>query len=85
MVVGNPFRKVGSCGIQILRFDSLVDRWASLTRYLAHEIKKYVVAGGRETVLFFMVFVAQLARAPDCGSGGREFETHQTPVLPEEK
>ena len=27
-----------------------------------------------------MVAVAQLVRAPDCGSGGRGFETHQPPV-----
>ena len=26
-----------------------------------------------------MVAVAQLVRAPDCGSGGRGFETHQPP------
>ena len=40
-----------------------------------------MVIDGRETIFTFMVFVAQLVRAPDCGSGGREFETHQTPVL----
>ena len=28
-----------------------------------------------------MVAVAQLARAPDCGSGGRGFETHQPPLV----
>ena len=28
-----------------------------------------------------MVAVAQLVRAPDCGSGGRGFETHQSPIL----
>ena len=27
-----------------------------------------------------MVAVAQLVRAPDCGSGGRGFETHQPPA-----
>ena len=27
----------------------------------------------------FMVDVAQLVRAPDCGSGGRGFETHLPP------
>ena len=27
-----------------------------------------------------MVAVAQLVRAPDCGSGGRGFETHQPPI-----
>ena len=27
-----------------------------------------------------MVFVAQLARVPECGSGGREFDSHQTPT-----
>ena len=26
-----------------------------------------------------MVIVAQLARAPDCGSGGRGFESHLSP------
>ena len=26
-----------------------------------------------------MVFVAQLDRVPDCGSGGHEFDSHQTP------
>ena len=26
-----------------------------------------------------MVAVAQLVRAPDCGSGGRGFDTHQSP------
>ncbi|CAL2074822.1 hypothetical protein T190607A02C_100124 [Tenacibaculum sp. 190524A02b] len=26
-----------------------------------------------------MVIVAQLVRAPDCGSGGRGFETHLSP------
>ena len=26
-----------------------------------------------------MVVVAQLVRAPDCGSGGRGFETHLPP------
>ena len=30
-------------------------------------------------LLFTMVAVAQLVRAPDCGSGGRGFETHQSP------
>ena len=28
-----------------------------------------------------MVVVAQLVRAPDCGSGGRGFETHLPPKL----
>ena len=28
-----------------------------------------------------MVAVAQLVRAPDCGSGGRGFETHQPPLI----
>lgn len=28
-----------------------------------------------------MVGVAQLVRAPDCGSGGRGFETHHSPSL----
>ena len=28
-----------------------------------------------------MVAVAQLVRAPDCGSGGRGFETHQPPII----
>ena len=27
----------------------------------------------------FVVDVAQLVRAPDCGSGGREFESHHPP------
>ena len=27
-----------------------------------------------------MVAVAQLVRAPDCGSGGRGFDPHQPPV-----
>ncbi len=27
-----------------------------------------------------MVVVAQLVRAPDCGSGGRGFETHLPPL-----
>ena len=27
-----------------------------------------------------MVIVAQLVRAPDCGSGGRGFETHHSPL-----
>lgn len=27
----------------------------------------------------YMVVVAQLVRAPDCGSGGRGFETHLPP------
>ena len=31
-------------------------------------------------LLFTMVAVAQLVRAPDCGSGGRGFETHQPPI-----
>ena len=26
-----------------------------------------------------MVGIAQLVRAPDCGSGGREFESHYPP------
>ena len=30
--------------------------------------------------IFSMVAVAQLVRAPDCGSGGRGFETHQPPI-----
>ena len=30
--------------------------------------------------IFTMVAVAQLVRAPDCGSGGRGFETHQPPI-----
>lgn len=32
-------------------------------------------------MVFTMVAVAQLVRAPDCGSGGRGFETHQPPIL----
>ena len=28
-----------------------------------------------------MVVVAQLVRAPDCGSGGRRFETALPPIL----
>ena len=27
-----------------------------------------------------MVFGAQLDRVPDCGSGGHEFDSHQTPI-----
>ena len=27
-----------------------------------------------------MVAVAQLVRAPDCGSGGRGFDPHQSPI-----
>lgn len=27
-----------------------------------------------------MVAVAQLVRAPDCGSGGRGFKSHQPPI-----
>ena len=30
-----------------------------------------------------MVVVAQLVRAPDCGSGGRGFETHLPPKSPD--
>ena len=29
-----------------------------------------------------MVGVAQLVRAPDCGSGGRGFETRHSPHIP---
>jgi hypothetical protein len=29
----------------------------------------------------FVVNVAQLVRAPDCGSGGRGFESHHSPHL----
>ena len=32
-------------------------------------------------LIFTMVAVAQLVRAPDCGSGGRGFETHQPPIF----
>ena len=28
-----------------------------------------------------MVIVAQLVRAPDCGSGGRGFESHHSPII----
>ena len=28
-----------------------------------------------------MVGIAQLVRAPDCGSGGRGFESHYSPVI----
>ncbi len=28
-----------------------------------------------------MVVIAQLVRAPDCGSGGRGFETHWSPKV----
>ena len=28
-----------------------------------------------------MVSVVQLARTPDCGSGGREFESHLSPNI----
>ncbi len=28
---------------------------------------------------FWLVAVAQLVRAPDCGSGGRGFKSHQPP------
>ena len=31
--------------------------------------------------LFFMVVVAQLVRAPVCGSGGRGFESHLPPRI----
>jgi hypothetical protein len=30
-----------------------------------------------------MVGVAQLVRAPDCGSGGRGFETRHSPHIPQ--
>ena len=30
-----------------------------------------------------MVVVAQLVRAPDCGSGGRRFEPGHPPITPE--
>lgn len=53
------------------------DTWASLTRYLAHEIKKYVVTAGETP--HHMVDVAQLARASDCGSEGCEIVTHRSP------
>ena len=43
----------------------------------------YSVFGGGlyRTPLYFytMVAVAQLVRAPDCGSGGRGFDPHQPP------
>lgn len=29
------------------------------------------------------VTVAQLARAPDCGSGGSEFDSHRSPICPD--
>ena len=32
----------------------------------------------------FMVDIAQLVRAPDCGSGGRGFESHYSPTFYEE-
>ena len=31
--------------------------------------------------IYYMVVVAQLVRAPDCGSGGRRFETDLPPLL----
>ena len=37
-------------------------------------IKSYYISG-QETVV-----VAQLVRAPDCGSGGRRFETDLPPI-----
>ncbi len=37
----------------------MAGHWASLTRYLAHEIKKYVVTAGETPHL--MVWLAQLA------------------------
>ncbi len=33
----------------------------------------------KQFVLLIMVVVAQLVRAPDCGSGGRGFEPHLPP------
>ena len=32
-------------------------------------------------LFFIMVGIAQLVRAPDCGSGGRGFESHYPPLL----
>lgn len=34
---------------------------------------------GGSSPLRSSLFVAQLVRAPDCGSGGREFKSRQTP------
>ena len=32
-----------------------------------------------------MVAIAQLVKAPDCGSGDREFESHQSPLIRSDK
>ena len=43
-------------------------------------MKKTCIFGqGCLKLIYFMVIVAQLVRAPGCGPGGRGFEPHQSP------
>ena len=45
-------------------------------------MKKTCIFGqGCLELIYFMVIVAQLVRAPGCGPGGRGFEPHQSPHL----
>ena len=37
------------------------------------------IASAADVIKFIVVGVAQLVRAPDCGSGGRGFESHHPP------
>ena len=36
---------------------------------------------GSDVIMYIVVGVAQLVRAPDCGSGGRGFESHHPPQI----
>ena len=36
---------------------------------------------GSDVIMYIVVGVAQLVRAPDCGSGGRGFEPHHPPQI----
>lgn len=45
--------------------------------------KKNCGDGGRDTA--FDGVVSSVGRAPECGSGGHQFEPVTTPILPEEK
>ena len=46
---------------------------------VAHVVWDHGAGGSSPSTSTNMVGIAQLVRAPDCGSGGREFDSHYPP------
>ncbi|CAH2215284.1 protein of unknown function [Tepidibacter aestuarii] len=48
---------------------------------VAHVVWDHGAGGSSPSTSTNMVGIAQSVRAPDCGSGGREFESHYSPHI----